>query len=259
MASKDTRTAQQRRDAQREALRKKRQAELRRQRNVRTAVIAVVVVLALLVVSVAGYFIWRTVSNRAEVVPPTGIAEDQGYVTVGAPEGADVPKVELHLDFMCPFCGNFDRVNGQDLSELVAEDQVTLNIVPRRALDRLSTTGDYSTRAASAAMCVYEEDPELLMPFLQAMYTNQPKEGSAGLTDEEIAERAQSAGASAGIADCIDNGTYAAWVRQVSEPYAASKADGTPYIEINGEAFTGDWSQPGAVRAAIEEAGPQEG
>lgn len=259
MAKKDTRTAQERRDAQREALRKKRQAELRRQRNVRTAVIAGVVVLALVLASVAGYFIWRTASNRAEVVPPTSVSEDQGYVTVGAAEGSDVPKVELHLDFMCPFCGNFEQVNGQDLQELVADDAVTLNIVPRRALDRASTTGDYSTRAASAAICVYEQDPELLMPFMEAMYTNQPQEGSAGLTDEQIIERAQGAGASEDIADCINNGTYEAWVRQVAEPYAAGKADGTPYVEINGEPFTEDWAQPGTLRTAIEEAGPQEG
>ena len=259
MAKKDTRTAQERREAQREALRKKRQAELRRQKNVRTAVISVVVVAALVLASVAGYFIWKSVNDRAEVVPPPSIPEGQQYLTVGAPEGSDVPLVEVHLDFMCPFCGNFDQVNGADLEELVANEQVTLNVVPRRALDRYSTTGDYSTRSASAAVCVYEEDPALLLPYMNALFTNQPEEGSAGLTDEELAQRAVSAGASEDIADCISNHTYGAWVRQVPEPYASGKAQGTPYLEINGEQFTDDWAQPGAVRSAIEEAGPQEG
>ncbi|MDN6330453.1 MAG: hypothetical protein L0J84_14080, partial [Brachybacterium sp.] len=58
-ASGPSKSAQERREAQRETLRKQRQAELSRQRTVRTVVIAVITIVAVAIVAVAGYFVYQ--------------------------------------------------------------------------------------------------------------------------------------------------------------------------------------------------------
>lgn len=253
-ASDSSPSSRDRREAQREALRKQRQAELKRQRTVRTAVISVIVVVALLVLSGLGYLVYRAAQPEGPVAVPEGMSADQPYLSLGAPEDSDKPVLEIHLDFMCPYCGQFEEINGEDLQTIVENEEATVHLVPRRFLDTASTTGDYSTRAANALVCVYEDDPANVMEFQQLMFANQPAEGSAGLTDEQIWSYAEQAGASAEVESCITEGTYERWVRQVADKYGEENGGGTPYIEIDGEQFQ-NWNQPGALREAVLAAG----
>src|SRR5690625_7476144 len=89
-------SAQERREAQREALRKQRQAELKRQRTVRTIVIAVITVIVLAVVSVAGLFIYRSLQPAGPATMPEGMEPDQPYLEHGAPAGSDATGVPAH-------------------------------------------------------------------------------------------------------------------------------------------------------------------
>lgn len=253
-ASGPSKSAQERREAQREALRKQRQAELKRQRTVRTVVIAAVTVVALVLVAGAGVFIYRSLQPAGPVATPAGVAEDQPYLVLGAPEDSGKPVVELHLDFMCPYCGQFEQINGADLETMVNDQEATIHLVPRRFLDTQSTSGDYSSRAANALVCVYEDNPENVLPFQQLMFANQPAEGTAGLTDDEIWGYAQEAGASDSVQSCMSEKTYQPWVRQVADPYGEENGGGTPYIEIDGTQFE-QWSTEGALREAVLAAG----
>lgn len=252
--SSPSRSAQERREAQREALRQQRQSELRRQRTVRTVVIAAIVVVALVIASALGVLIYRSMQPEGPVAVPQGMSEDQTYLTFGAPEGSGKPVLEVQLDFMCPICGQFEEINGEDVQKMVDDEEVTLHLVPRRLLDSASTTGDYSTRTAAAMVAVYEEDPAKAMTFMQLLFANQPAENTAGLTDDQIWSYAEEAGASAAVKEKIDAKTYRPWIREVAEPYAKSKAEGTPYVEIDGTQFQ-DWITPGALREAVLAAG----
>ena len=67
---------------------------------------------------------------------------------------------------------------------------------------------------------------------------------------------AQEAGASDEVQSCMSAKTYQSWVRQVVDPYGSEVGGGTPYVEIDGEAFGSDqWSQEGALREAVLAAG----
>ena len=253
MAS-SSKSAQSRREAQREAIRQQRQAELRRQRTVRNVVIAVVTVAALVLLAGAGYLIYRSLQPEGPVATPEGVAEDQGYLTLGAPADSGKPVLEIHLDFMCPYCGTFEEINSADVQTIADNEEATVQIVPRRILDRSSTSGDFSTRAANALVCVYEDDPANTMEFQAAMFADQPTQGTAGLSNEEIWAHAQAAGASESVKSCIDNRTYQGWVRGPVDAYAQEKTTGTPYVEIAGEEFQ-DWATPGALREAVLAAG----
>lgn len=255
-ASGPSKSAQERREAQREALRKQRQAELSRQRTVRTVVIAALTVVALLIVAAAGYFVYQATRPAGPVAVPEGMSEDQTALVLGAPEDSGKPVLEIHLDFMCPFCGQFEEINGGDLETMVAEEEATVRLVPRRFLDPQSTTGDFSSRAAAAMVCVYDDDPDNVIDFQQLMFANQPAEGSAGLTDEEIWGYAEQAGASEAVQSCMSAKTYQPWVREVADPYGQETGGGTPYVEINGTAIEGEvWGEPGALREAVLDAG----
>ncbi|HLQ81683.1 MAG TPA: thioredoxin domain-containing protein [Brachybacterium sp.] len=251
-ASGPSQSAQERREAQREALRKQRRAELARQRTVRTVVIAAVTVVALAIVAVAGYFVYQATRPAGPVAVPEGMSADQPYLSLGAPEDSGKPVVEVHMDFLCPHCAQFEQINSEDLQTMIAEDEATVHIVPRNFMDPQSSVGDYSTRAANALVAVYADDPDNAMAFQQLMFANQP--GVEGLTDEQIEAFATEAGASEQAISDIRAGTYAAWVDQVADPHGEETGGGTPYVEIDGTTFEG-WNEPGALREAVQAAG----
>lgn len=249
-ASGSSQSAQERREAQREQLRKQRQAELKRQRTVRTVVIAAITVVALVIVAAASLLIYRAMQPAGPVATPEGMSAEQPYLSLGAPEDSGAPVVEIHLDFMCPHCGSFEEINAEDLATMVENEEATVHIVPRRFMDAQSTSGDFSSRAANALVSVYADDPANALAFQKLVFANQPALGTEGLSNEELWAFAQEAGASEQVKADIDAKTYQPWVRQVSDPHGEETGGGTPYVEIDGTTFEG-WNAPGGLREAV--------
>lgn len=250
-----TKSPRERRDIQRESLRAQRQAELARQRRVRTLVISSITTVAIVLAAGIGYFIFRQAGDDVTVVAPGDIPADQAFYSLGAAEDSGKPVVELHVDFMCPFCGEFDRMHGEDLAEIVANEEASVHLYARRFLDPQSTSGDYSSRAANALACVYEDDPANTIAYQDVLFENQPKEGSAGLDDAELFEYAQQVGGSSNIQRCIDSKEYQPWVRDIAEPGASARAGSTPYVVVDGEEMDStEWGEAGALRRSVEAA-----
>src|SRR5665648_586330 len=78
-------------------------------------------------------------------VGPAGVA---GAVHGAAP-GAVV--VSVYVDYMCPYCGQFEQVNGPILDQLRGEGTIVVEYHPVSILDEASLGTAYSTRAAAAA------------------------------------------------------------------------------------------------------------
>ncbi|MBW8870625.1 MAG: thioredoxin domain-containing protein, partial [Leifsonia sp.] len=177
------------------------------------AVLAVAVVAV--VASVAGCSLLGGASNVpvATDAPPTGtdgaVDFDGGFITVG--DGAK--KVDVWFDAMCPVCGAFEQTNGDTFDSAVEDGSITLRLHPLTFLDAASNGTGYSTRAAAALTCVAVTDRNAVLPFYQALYTDQPEENSDGLTDKELVKRASDAGSS-DISSCLaDSGPYKAWAQ----------------------------------------------
>ena len=197
-----------------------------------------VAVIAVLVV-VGGLVVWmnNNASAPAPVVTPDAavIDADTGAIVVG--DGANT--LDTYIDFMCPVCNQFEQVYGEAITGLVEDGTITHNIHPISILDRLSQGTEYSTRAANAMYCVAAADGAAAVPFMQAMFANQPAEGSTGLTNEQILEIASVAGVT-GIDACVNDGEYAGFVAAMTEktPIAPGASGiGTPTIAVNGEAI----------------------
>lgn len=195
--------------------------------------VAVVVVL----VGVAALVVWMndSASTPAPVVTPDAavIDTETGAIVVGDGENT----LDTYIDFMCPVCNQFEQVYGEAITGLVDDGTMTHNIHPIAILDRLSQGTQYSTRAANAMYCVAAADGTAAVPFMQAMFANQPAEGSTGLTNEQILEIASVAGVT-GIDACVNDGEYAGFVTAMTEqtPVAPGAGGiGTPTIAVNGE------------------------
>lgn len=120
-------------------------------------------------------------------------------------------------------------------------------IHPISILTTKSAGTQYSLRAANAAACVAELSPNRFFEFNDAMFVDQPKEGSAGLTDAQIIARASKSGVSdmTHVSKCINDHRFRSWVhaattRALNGPIPntdlASIAR-TPTIIVNGSQF----------------------
>lgn len=200
---------------------------------------------------------------------PRGSTES-GAIPVG-PEGvagtvdgaaADVVVVSVYVDYMCPYCGQFEQVNGPTLDQLRGDGTIIVEYHPVSILDDASLGTAYSTRAAAAAALVADQAPEAFVTFNTALFATQPAENTAGLTDPEIATLARGAGVPEGVASTIESGAYLAgpgsfvdWVGAATDRAAQDLGRlATPTVLIDGAPLNTDWAVPGALAQAIADA-----
>ena len=241
----------------RDALRRRQEAAATADRRVgiaiRMAWITGLAVIALLV----GITIWSIVGARTGSVPggaagslvAPASATDSGAVLIGKPDAK--VTVTVFLDFMCPFCGQFDRANGSDLAAAVDAGTAKIEMHPMSFLDDSSSGTRYSTRAANAFVTIANHDPATAFAFSQLLFANQPAEQSAGLTDARLAELATQAGAPADVVATFAKQTYQPWVAKITQQAFDSGIKGTPTVKINGQVFSGDLYSAGPLAEAI--------
>ena len=192
-------------------------------------------------------------SSSAEPTGQTGAAYfDDGFLLVGT--GSTV--VDLYIDPMCPFCGQFDIANGDTLAALVDDGSITMRLHALTFLDHTSQGTEYSTRASAALTCEAAINPESTLDYLAALFANQPAEGTTGLSDDELV--ALSGGGSS-IAECVTDERYHTWSQQNTEaalngpiPGAEiASIQGTPTVLIDGSQYNGPIDDPQALADAI--------
>jgi protein-disulfide isomerase len=218
----------------------------------------------------------------ADVTAPAP-ANDKGGIPVSGDGASDVGKVgdgdvtlTIYFDFMCPICGQFEQINGDDISTLLADGGTTVEYHPISFLDSKSNGTFYSTRAANAAAIVADKAPAQFAQFVSEMYKDQPAEGSSGRTDAEIEKIATDLGVPADVAatftttvdgtyttkaddvEATHDGTWRTMAPWVSAATSQMNTDigkvSTPTVLINGQDFGGGWQTPGALLAAVKAA-----
>jgi protein-disulfide isomerase len=194
-------------------------------------------------------------SGTTDTQPPAGDVivpantTAKGAITVGK---ADAPvKLEIYLDYMCPFCGRFERANGAEIDRLVADGTARVEIYPLSFLDRQSAGTQYSTRAANAVVTVADKAPDKVLAFSTALFGQQPEEGSPGLTDAQIAKLATDAGVPAGIVEGFHEARFQPWIATSTDAAFKTGISGTPTVRINGKDFKGDLYSAGPLTNAI--------
>jgi protein-disulfide isomerase len=251
-------------EARAAALRLKEEQERKARRQRTIAIAALVGGLALLAVIVT-VILAQGQSKDIDTSAAPATALENGGIPVGpdgvagTTEGAadDAVTVTVYSDFMCPICAQFEEVNAADLDALRKSGDVVVEYHPVSILDRAAAGSRYSTRAASAAATVADQDPEHFLPFMNDLFKNQPKENTTGLTDEEMAAIAVDAGVPQEVADTFADHAFEGWAAAATEQASKDLGNfGTPTILINGKNLGDDlevdWRVPGALKTAIE-------
>ncbi|MGI6879254.1 DsbA family protein [Microbacterium sp. gxy059] len=213
-------------------------------RNRSTFAIVVSVIVIAAVVAIGAVVVWMNNTAREPVAAPAAgtINQETGAITVG-----DSGKtLDIYADFMCPFCGNFEKSWGDDMAEAVESGDLTLAIYPVGLLDSQSQGTEYSTRAANALYCVTEEDADAAYPYYNRLFEKQPREGTPGLDDEELISIAKDVGVeSDAFESCVTERSHADFVAQVSDALPENPQTGgrgTPSVLLEGEWL--NWQLP---------------
>jgi protein-disulfide isomerase len=214
---------------------------------------AIVVVAVLVLSSVFGALERSSTSDRGGSDSSSGSsgapsgAEGDGIVVGSGGDGA--VRVVTYVDYLCPFCGEFEATNAGQLAEWVKNGDVVLEVHPVSILDRLSVGARYSTRAANAAACVADTSPGSFEAFSALLFARQPAENTEGLSDEDLGDLAGDAGVAdvSAVRECIESEQFSTWVTEATEraltgPLPGSEVDalkGTPTVIVDGVQYTG--------------------
>jgi protein-disulfide isomerase len=176
--------------------------------------------------------------------------------------------ITIYLDYQCPYCNQFETTNSDQMKQWMADGQATLEIHPVAILDSVNNK-KYATRAAAAASCVANYDPDKFFDINSALFANQPDESTGtGLTNAEILAVFKKAGvSSSAITKCVNDQTFAAFVTNqtksvVKDPKIVSPTTGqfgTPTVFVNGSRYSGGFTDANAfatfVGGAVQSAG----
>jgi protein-disulfide isomerase len=219
------------------AIRREQERKERRRRSLVVTLVGLVV----LAVIVAIYYSVRTAgdsggSTTAASGTPSGTVAT--YAVPAGPASAPV-KVAIYEDFMCPFCGQFEKASRSELQKDVDAGKVQLQYHALNFLDRSSTTS-YSTRAANAFAAVLNASgPKVAKKFHDLLFENQPEEGSAGLSDNRLVDLAVQAGAPRKAVDsAVNDKSFDKWVNKVTDRASKDKVTATPTVRVNGKDVT---------------------
>jgi protein-disulfide isomerase len=141
-------------------------------------------------------------------------------------------RVDAYIDFLCPFCRQFEERSAPHLNRLLDGGAISMVYHPLGFLDRLSTTR-YSSRASAASGCAADFDR--FRAYKDVLFANQPPEGGPGLSQEELV----ALGAEAGLTDqrfaeCVAGLTHLPWTEYVTLRAAEQGISGTPSVFVAG-------------------------
>ena len=122
------------------------------------------------------------------------------------------------------------RRRGSTLAKLVADGTVQAHYHGMAFLDT-SANDQYSTRALNAAAVVVDAaGPDAFQTFHDLLFANQPAEGGAGLTDDQLVA-VRRPGRRHRAARCehdIRDLTYGDWVKKATDQASKDGVTGTP-------------------------------
>jgi protein-disulfide isomerase len=234
------------RASQKQANRFVREQMARERRRRRTILMSIIIAL---VVVIAGLAAWAIYSSRTPsgYTAPAHAVQDNSGIQISSGK----VQVDAWVDFTCPICKNFETSAQSTIDNLVSTKKITMVYHPVAILDQNTNPPGYSTRAGAASGCAADlgKFPE----FLKALYAQQPAEGSAGLSDDQLIQ----IGGSVGLIDptfaqCVRDGKYKTWVTHNTDVFSSKGYTGTPTVLVAGKILNAPDAQ--TLQSAVDAA-----
>lgn len=217
----------------------------RRRRSVVVGCIVLVLVAAVVGIGIAVQSNRDSSATAGPSTTPPGADADFGIYRgdVSAPV-----TVTVYEDFQCPFCKAFEQQLGPSLRSDISKGEIRVEYRPIAFLDDASTT-KYSSRALETAACALaDRGPAVFARLHDLLFANQPVEGSAGLSDDQLSALAEQAGADkSAVSACQAQGTYDAWAAKATDQSSKDGITSTPTYLVNGTKVTFVQDQPPAT------------
>jgi len=276
-------TKNQRREQARELARKEREKAQRRDRLIKILIPVIVVV----VVLAAAGITTAVILNQPKPAPisangPKNMIGDGIVLTgkdgkIAATRSAGLKKGETpqpiptdssagapvhittYIDWGCPYCQQFEETNSSYISGLVSSGKAVLQIMPVAIVDKDYPGTRYASRAANAAACVANYDPDKFLDVQKVFYDNQPAGQTKALTNTQIANLVKKGGVDDGkVTSCINGESFKNWVSAATQRALAdtsiqgAQGFGTPTIIVDGQFYTGSFTDAAAFKKFVE-------
>lgn len=143
--------------------------------------------------------------------------------------------VVIYEDFLCPFCGAFERHTSETLATLAADGKVRVQYRPFE----LFTNLDYSKQSAEVFGVVLATAGDgVAKKFHDALYADQPDERGPYPTEDDLIAVAVKAGADeAKVRAGIKAGDGADWVDGANTAAGDAGVRSTPTVLLDGKPF----------------------
>lgn len=154
-------------------------------------------------------------------------------IAVGKPDR----RITIYQEPMCPPCGEFQQRWGADIDAAIDAGTLRVDLVTMTFLDSQSSSGDYSTRAATALLAVATaagDRPGVVQNFEAALFSPDvmPSEGGGtDLSSDELAALAVEAGLPASDAKAVAKPSAKLTAAATAAAgKATERASGTPTV-----------------------------
>jgi protein-disulfide isomerase len=208
-------------------------------------------VIGMVLFIVAVGIIFSFISNRASsnFAIPAAVSEADGYGIVLNPTAT--PTIDIWIDYQCPACRSFEVLNGGYINEIIAQKKAKVVFHP------LTFIGAESIIAANAAACAADENKFVDMNL--ALFQNQASsENSGKWQGDAMLALGDSIGIkSDSFKECVREGNYVKWTRNVTDASASKNVNSTPTIRINGKDLdrNTEYGDPVKFKAALAAGG----
>ncbi|MCT9934419.1 DsbA family protein [Planotetraspora sp. A-T 1434] len=164
---------------------------------------------------------------------------------VMAQAGLTKPLLEVFEDYQCPYCQEFERINGRTVRDAAMRGEIAVIIYPFTIFgDDKPVTRANSHRALMASLCV--TDPGKWLAYHDELYAHQPDElAEGGFPIEDLVGYARKVGLREDdFTACLKSPETSERADQVSRSARSHGVEGTPTVRLDGRDI--DWSTPWA-------------
>jgi protein-disulfide isomerase len=162
----------------------------------------------------------------------TATVADDGTVVAG-PDTAKA-KIDVYEDFTCPYCGELEQQSAAQMAKAMSDGQLQVRYHLLNILDGNTNPPGYSLLAANAAIAAAKQGK--FADFHASLYAQQPKEGAAGYTADQLLSLGKRLGITAAqFTTDVNKGTYNDLVKKQVTTASAPPVNlqGTPTV-LNG-------------------------